>query len=417
MTCCREQWSQKQKEIKMYEHLRTTVLAVMTAGLLFGCASAPYSPKPFEPAQVDTTGLVSNVDTFVVILDNSDSMNSKYQGRRKYYDAKDTVANLNQTIPSQEDYQAGMVAFGSGSCMDYENARLVYGLTSYQRAGLAGGLDLLECAGGGSPLANAVDVSDQNLNANLGNVAVIIVSDFEKLYTQQVIDAVVKLRTDYGDRLCIHAIQVGDDAKGRQLTEAIADQTDDGTRGRELMEKNAGLAGCGSVVSADDIASPNAMADYVAGVFYGPVLDSDGDGVTNDIDQCPNTPKGARVNAVGCWVLTGENVLFDFNSAVIRDASLLNEAIEIVTLNPEITGEIQGYTDSAGPEEYNLILSEKRANAVRDYFVQKGVDPSRIRAKGYGESRPVASNDTEEGRQQNRRVELHPDQYELHPDR
>lgn len=399
----------------MYKHLRETVVAIITTGFLFGCAGTPYNPGPFEPAQVDTTDMVSNVDTFVVILDNSDSMNSDYQDRRKYYQAKDVIAHLNQTIPSQVDYQAGLVAFGSGSCMDYENARLVYGITSYQQAGLAGALDSLECAGGGSPLANAADISNTSLNAIPGNVALIIVSDFEKLYTQQVVDAVVKLRTDYGDRLCIHTIQVGDDTKGHQLIEAIAGQTDENTRGSELIEMNAGLPGCGSVVNANDIASATAMADYVAGVFYAPVLDSDGDGVMNDIDQCPNTPKGARVTAVGCWVLTGDTVLFDFDSAVIKDTTLLDEAIKIVLLNPDISGEIKGFTDSTGPEDYNLILSEKRANAVRDYFLQQGVDPGRIRAGGYGESSPVASNDTEEGRQQNRRVELHPDQYDLHP--
>jgi OOP family OmpA-OmpF porin len=67
---------------------------------------------------------------------------------------------------------------------------------------------------------------------------------------------------------------------------------------------------------------------------------------------------------------------------------------------------VQGFTDSIGTEEYNLGLSQRRADAVRNYLVEKGVDPKIITAKGYGESNPVASNDTKEGRALNRRVEF-----------
>jgi OOP family OmpA-OmpF porin len=68
--------------------------------------------------------------------------------------------------------------------------------------------------------------------------------------------------------------------------------------------------------------------------------------------------------------------------------------------------EVAGHTDSVGSEEYNQGLSERRANTVRDYLASKGINASRLTARGYGEGRPVASNDTSEGRQENRRVEL-----------
>ena len=68
--------------------------------------------------------------------------------------------------------------------------------------------------------------------------------------------------------------------------------------------------------------------------------------------------------------------------------------------------EVAGHTDSTGAEEYNQGLSERRANSVKDYLVSKGVQAQRLQAKGYGESMPVASNDTKEGRAENRRVEL-----------
>jgi OOP family OmpA-OmpF porin len=77
--------------------------------------------------------------------------------------------------------------------------------------------------------------------------------------------------------------------------------------------------------------------------------------------------------------------------------------------NPTLTGEVQGHTDSTASAEYNQELSEARAKAVRDYFIKQGIAPGRIQAVGYGETRPVASNDSPEGRALNRRVELHPD--------
>jgi OOP family OmpA-OmpF porin len=94
---------------------------------------------------------------------------------------------------------------------------------------------------------------------------------------------------------------------------------------------------------------------------------------------------------------------------VIKDPRVLDEAVAIMKANPKITGEVHGHTDSTGSEAHNQRLSEARANAVRDYFIKQGIAPERVRAKGFGETMPVASNDTAEGRAMNRRVELHPD--------
>ncbi len=136
-------------------------------------------------------------------------------------------------------------------------------------------------------------------------------------------------------------------------------------------------------------------------------LDSDGDGVPDSEDLCPDTPIGATVNNKGCWALKGV-MLFDFDSSTIKPEaySLLDEVAIILEHNPEIKGEIRGYTDSTGTEEYNQQLSEKRAQAVEEYLEKKGTDPARLTSKGYGASQPIASNETKEGRQENRRVEL-----------
>jgi outer membrane protein OmpA-like peptidoglycan-associated protein len=78
----------------------------------------------------------------------------------------------------------------------------------------------------------------------------------------------------------------------------------------------------------------------------------------------------------------------------------------IVLAYPTLHVAVEGHTDSVGTDDYNQQLSERRAQAVRDYFVQQGINSASVEAHGYGETEPIATNDTAEGRQQNRRVEL-----------
>jgi outer membrane protein OmpA-like peptidoglycan-associated protein len=109
-------------------------------------------------------------------------------------------------------------------------------------------------------------------------------------------------------------------------------------------------------------------------------------------------------------VLTLKNVYFDFAKATLRlpqSAEALQAAYQILKDNPSIKVEIGGHTDSKGSDEYNLKLSDARAASVVEYLVKTlGVDPARLTSRGYGEAKPVATNDTDEGRQLNRRVEF-----------
>ncbi|MEW5771410.1 MAG: OmpA family protein [Pseudomonadota bacterium] len=140
-------------------------------------------------------------------------------------------------------------------------------------------------------------------------------------------------------------------------------------------------------------------------------LDGDGDGVVDALDQCPTTPKGDMVDARGCSlpkVITLKGVNFDNDKADLRpDAiAILDDAVATLKANPGVKVEVAGHTDSRNSDWYNQGLAERRAKAVMQYFVSKGVDAARLTAKSYGESQPVADNNTEEGRVQNRRVEL-----------
>ncbi|HEY5125329.1 MAG TPA: OmpA family protein, partial [Ignavibacteria bacterium] len=102
------------------------------------------------------------------------------------------------------------------------------------------------------------------------------------------------------------------------------------------------------------------------------------------------------------------NIFFDFNESKLKSESYLelDRLYKFLIENSDISVEISGHTDNIGSDEYNITLSNARANAVKDYLVSKGISTNRIISKGYGKSKPVATNDTDEGRQLNRRVEF-----------
>jgi outer membrane protein OmpA-like peptidoglycan-associated protein len=149
-----------------------------------------------------------------------------------------------------------------------------------------------------------------------------------------------------------------------------------------------------------------------------PPVDSDGDGVPDFIDKCPNEP--GPISEQGCpkkyslvvlrknKIEIKEQVRFDTNKYVILKASfeLMNQVAQVLKDNPKIKVRIDGHTDSKADDNFNLKLSQKRAEACRTYLIKAGIAADRLSAKGWGETVPIASNRTEEGRKQNRRVEF-----------
>ncbi len=162
--------------------------------------------------------------------------------------------------------------------------------------------------------------------------------------------------------------------------------------------------------------------------------DEDGDGVVDRLDRCPNTPPGTAVNAEGCPLqapkpacrppspgeaitLEGcgagdtivlQGVTFEFNEARLtaNARAILDGVADALIARGDIQVEIGGHTDSRGSDDYNQKLSERRAQSVMQYLVGKGIASDRLSAKGYGETQPVSDNNSDEGRELNRRVEL-----------
>ncbi|MGM0555519.1 MAG: OmpA family protein [Myxococcota bacterium] len=156
-----------------------------------------------------------------------------------------------------------------------------------------------------------------------------------------------------------------------------------------------------------------------------PDPDNDRDGIPDVDDQCPNEPEtingvedtdgcpdegNSAVRLSGDRIDVLERVYFDTNKARIkkRSHSLLEQVASVMEANPDIRLlRVQGHTDARGDEEHNLELSQQRAVSVKEFLIEQGVDAERLSARGYGETHPIADNDTEEGRAQNRRVEFH----------
>lgn len=163
--------------------------------------------------------------------------------------------------------------------------------------------------------------------------------------------------------------------------------------------------------------------------LYADLADDDGDGVANRFDKCPDTPEKTKVDGAGCPLpevkapvvqqitITDEdrrvvdeaiqNLEFDLGKATIRSTShaSLNKVAALL-IEKNFSLKLAGHTDNTGSMQTNMRLSKERAESVKAYLVSKGANPSRIEATGYGPTQPIASNNTAEGRQQNRRVEF-----------
>nr|WP_315824427.1 OmpA family protein [Paraflavitalea speifideiaquila] len=121
-----------------------------------------------------------------------------------------------------------------------------------------------------------------------------------------------------------------------------------------------------------------------------------------------NRVPGAKVERVGEGIVVefSDKILFGFDQSNLSASAEgnLDKLVGVLKENPDTDIEVQGHTDSKGADAYNMGLSERRASSVASYLRNRGVSASRVTTKGYGETAPVASNDTEEGRAQNRRV-------------
>ena len=385
--------------------------ALFLGVFLTSCATMTTEPPPnyicagqdLNP-MVQRGEYVKKVDNFLIIFDASSTMSEKqtiswYKRQQKFLHAKDLITCMNQIIPDI-DLNGGMRVFGKNP----PEEGLIYGMTEYTKTGLDGGLLSIEKTGGFSPIAETITLARVDLEETSGKTAVILFSDGKNTDGSDPIAAAKEMKGQYGNNICIYTVLIGESAKGKALMDSIA----------EVGQCDFPLG-----TDAKTLISTNAMTDFVINVFLGkgakPMapMDIDGDGVTDDKDRCPNTPRGIKTDRFGCPIPIKEKISivlrveFDFDKDAVRPEyhSNIEEVANFLKayLNKDV--DLEGHTDSQGSDAYNQDLSERRAASVKKTLVEVfGIDPTRIATEGYGESQPVATNDTFAGRQQNRRV-------------
>jgi outer membrane protein OmpA-like peptidoglycan-associated protein len=177
-------------------------------------------------------------------------------------------------------------------------------------------------------------------------------------------------------------------------------------KGAIIGAGSGGAAGA-AIGSASDNTAEGAILGAVVGGAAGALIGQRMDRKANELDRELENAEVERVGE-GIKVTFDSGLLFDFDSAALRSNAEqnLSEFAESMKDFPNTNILIVGHTDSKGPEEYNQDLSERRATSAGDFLDNRGVDSDRLLMAGKGETEPVATNETEEGRQQNRRVEI-----------
>jgi OOP family OmpA-OmpF porin len=405
---------------------------ILAASLLSGCATdsrVPPTSAALTPVNLNdgvrSGTLVPKAESIMMVLDGSSSMGDPYNlpafsSSSKFIAEKQIATLFANTMPDVK-MDSGLLSFGFGECQGWSPTTVNLPMSPFSQTALSEAVASIPCASGGTPMHKAILATEDDVRNANGRVAMIVMGD--GLCTDDDPVAYAKaMKEEFGDKLCIHTIWTGNDPAGKAVMSMIAD-----------------ASGCGIAVTGDQVADAGGMSGFIADALFDrgqPVLDSDGDGVPDAsdkcpgtprgvavdadgcppdsdgdgvpdyLDKCPNTPIGAMVNSHGCWSLS--NVNFDFDSATIRADAYpeLNNIVNILRKNPNMRVTLEGHTDSMGSERYNLGLSQRRARAVMNYLVRKGVSAGRLSSVGFGESRPIESNSTDSGRAANRRVDL-----------
>ncbi|OQY02379.1 MAG: hypothetical protein B6I26_00625 [Desulfobacteraceae bacterium 4572_130] len=357
-----------------------TLFLFFAVVFLFGCSQKQIQPiVSFSPAQFDINKYQVKADNIIILFDASSSMSGN-----NFMVAKEFVNRMAQTLPEMGQ-NCSLISFGHSQKFSINSIEELLPLEKYSSKKLSNSVNKITFAGGTTPIFKAFDLVTSKPKIT-GQTALIIISDAKGMTSKVEISA-QSLKEKYGSSICFYPVLTGDN-------EANAG----------FMQKIADIGKCGFSSNANELLTSNEMKSFVEQALITLNPDSDNDGVFNNQDECPNTLAGTKVKSNGCWAY--QHILFDYNNSEIQSNHhvALNNIVEIYEQNSFINIIIEGHTDNIGSDKYNIKLSTKRANAVSDYLVDKGIPLNKITCAGYGFSRPAVSNDTKEGRSQNRRA-------------
>lgn len=342
-------------------------------------------------------------DSFIFLADESESMfnEDRIDKQPKIDIEKDIMTLVNQDVPPV-DYTAALRTFGHDYTFSnpYQSA-VYYAPGPYNKEAMAEAIQKIRASRAPTPLGYGLELAGKDAENMPGKVHIVLFTDGNENAYRPSSEVAQEIKQNLGDKVCLYVVQVGHCPKGKKR-----------------LEELVSIIGCGKLYNALDIKDEAARQAFVREVFgyetarpqpkpapaVVPMKDSDGDGVLDKDDRCPNTPKGAPVDAHGCWKIG--MVFFEFDKADIKPQfePLLDEIARVLKQNPDLKLRVIGSTDSLGTEEYNYKLGLRRAENVKRYLVSKGVSPDQLIVISVGEKAPIADNSTEEGRAKNRHV-------------
>lgn len=356
---------------------RTILVTVMTAMSATAAAEKPYYIT-FGGAHTDHEVTKEYFDDYI-----KHSYDLELSAGYMFSEALAAELSIVQPSPDQIDGRAdveqarlsALYFFGEDTVKPYLTAGLGYGKASLN------------------------NFAEENALVSVGAGVQLAATDTVFLRAEYRYDDMVNEIIEHSNYVLEAGMRFGTDSVDSYKEEASNNMTDDSAAAKKAAEEEARKAA--EKAKAEAAAAKAKLAA---------TLDSDNDGVIDTKDKCTNTPANVTVDADGCPDFKGslQGVYFETGSANLTENSetVLNDVATELKRYPELNIEIQAYTDSRGSDALNQKISEDRAQSVRTYLVNKGVSADKLSAKGYGEANPVASNETAEGRAQNRRVEL-----------
>jgi OmpA-OmpF porin, OOP family len=354
--------------------MKNLIVILSVLGLVFfGLTTAHVmaAEKVMEQDTVTTTteqtNIVKTADNFIVLFDSSSSMNEPYlnTGMSKIEAAKEILKEKNKTLPDL-GYNAGLYLVS--------NFKPIYMVQKYDREKVAAALDQLPEKGSGATLFVESLSKLRDVLKNLsGRTVVFLFTDgyYEATPGMKKPSQIAKELADKHD-VCFYVIST---AKGAQE--------------KEILKTVTSINPCSRVVPFDYLLG---RPEYMTGALY-----------EIDVHTIENVK---TIDYLAGFKV--DNIEFDFNSSVVPPMfhGELNKLGDFLREHPKTYVVLSGYTDVKGSDEYNLWLARRRAEKVQDYLTKySGVSIGRIITQWYGKKDPIADNTTEEGRQQNRRVE------------
>ena len=363
---------------------------------------AQFKPVDLNP-QIKSGQLVQKMDNVIVLFDKSSSM-GELQGKpmvdqtTRLIRAKDATKNMITAMPEIQ-LNAGLRTFW------YEESALIYGMKPLSKVEYIKAVNSIENVNHRTPLGKAITAAGNDLKSAAGNSAIIIVSDFSDIKgivdikPAVVMEAITQVNADYGDKLCVYAIQLGHTPGGMELSE-------------EIVQNVIG----GYTVNADRLANPAAMAAFVEKVISGDcsryqkqfsktkeqvvIVAAEPMAEEKVVAAVPVATAEEKVVAAvpvamaeeKVIILVFEDIHFDFDKSTLKPEAqmILTRSIQTLKDNPDAKIRIAGYASASGTGEYNQKLSERRATAVEEYLINEGViTPDRLATIGYGETNPA----------------------------